>query len=399
MKKYIVVILLCLVLTGCKSKIIEDNTNDNLKVIMSNIEVYSDVYLYDVIDNISDVSITTKNSLIDTSSLGEKEIVINYIKDKKNYVYKNKINVVDTTPPLVFSGTTKSVKLGYDDDICNVISYGDMYDGDIKCTIEGDYDVNKVGTYKLVYALSDSSNNEKKVNVTLKVYEPKESNEDNNDDNENRIRTDFLEVYQKHKTEDNEIGIDVSKWQEDIDFNKVKAAGASFVIMRIGYQGQTSREIYIDEYYKENIRKAKEAGLKVGVYFFTVAGSREEAISHAKWVVDTLGGESLDLPIAFDWENWARWNSYKVSFHEINEIANAYMDELEKNGYKSMLYSSKFYLETIWQNKKNYPVWLAHYTKENNRSSYTGNYIMWQLCDNGKIDGINNDVDIDILYH
>ena len=64
MKKYIVVILLCLVLTGCKSKIIEDNTNDNLKVIMSNIEVYSDVYLYDVIDNISDVSITTKNSLI-----------------------------------------------------------------------------------------------------------------------------------------------------------------------------------------------------------------------------------------------------------------------------------------------------------------------------------------------
>ena len=399
MKKYIVVIMLCIVLTGCKSKVIEDNTNDNLKVIMNNIEVYSDVYLYDVIDNISDVSITTKNSLIDTSSLGEKEIVINYIKDKKNYVYKNKINVVDTTPPLVFSGTTKSVKVGYSEDICNVISYGDMYDGDIKCTIEGDYDVNKVGTYKLVYTLSDSSNNEKKVNVTLKVYEPKESDNDNNDDNENRVRTDFLDVYQKHKTDDNEIGIDVSKWQEEIDFNKVKEAGASFVIMRIGYQGQTSREIYIDEYYKENIRKAKEAGLKVGVYFFTVAGSKEEAISHAKWVVDTLGGEKLDLPIAFDWENWARWNSYKVSFHEINEIANAYMDELEKNGYKSMLYSSKFYLETIWQNKKNYPVWLAHYTKENNKSSYTGDYMMWQLCDNGKIDGINNDVDIDILYH
>ncbi len=399
MKKYIILFLLCLVLTGCKSKVLVDDTNDNLKIIMNNVEVYSDVYLNDIIENVGNVKINSDNRLIDTNSLGEKQIEVNYIKDKKHYVYKGKINVVDTTPPVVFSGTSKSVEVGYDKDICDLISYGDMYDGNIKCTIEGEYDLQKPGTYKLVYTLTDSSQNEKKVNVTLKVYKPTPSDNNSDSDNTERVRTDFLEVYQKHKTIDNEIGIDVSKWQEDIDYEKVKKAGASFVMMRIGYQGQTSREIYDDEYYQANIKKAKEAGLKVGVYFFTVAGSKEEAKEHAKWVVKALDGEKLDLPIAFDWENWSRWNSYKISFHEINEIANAYMDELKNNGYEAMLYSSKFYLETIWQNKKNYPVWLAHYTKDNNKSSYTGNYIMWQLCNNGKIDGINNDVDIDILYH
>ena len=60
-----------------------------------------------------------------------------------------------------------------------------------------------------------------------------------------------------------------------------------------------------------------------------------------------------------------------------------------------MLYSSKFYLENIWENKLDYPVWLAHYTE---KTSYQGKYIMWQLCNNGRIDGINGDVDIDILY-
>ncbi len=395
--KKILIVLMCFLVCGCSEKIIEDTTGENVKSIMDTVEVYSDIYLNDLIDNLNNVEILSKNKLLDTNTLGKKEVEVEYRFEKKKYVYKFDINVVDSKAPIVFSGTNKTVEVGYDEDICNLISYGDEYDGNITCEIEGLYDLNKVGTYKLVYHLSDSSKNQKDVNVTLNVIKKKENDSTPSTPTE-KVVTEFQDVYNKHKKDNTEIGIDVSKWQEDIDYEKVKQAGASFVMMRIGYQGQTTRELYDDEYYASNIRKAKEAGLKVGVYFFTVAGSTNEVKEHAKWVVDKLDGEKLDLPIAFDWENWSKWNSYKLSFHEINEIANTYMDTLEESGYKAMLYSSKFYLETIWKNKKDYPVWLAHYTKDFNTSSYQGKYMMWQVCNNGHIDGINNDVDIDVLY-
>ena len=83
-----------------------------------------------------------------------------------------------------------------------------------------------------------------------------------------------------------------------------------------------------------------------------------------------------------------------MSFHEINECVNKYIETVENKGYHGMLYSSKFYLEAIWDSSdKN--IWLAHYT---DKTSYTGNYIMWQLSNTGRIDGISGDVDIDILY-
>ena len=166
-------------------------------------------------------------------------------------------------------------------------------------------------------------------------------------------------------------------------------------MMRIGVQGSSSRELSLDKYYLQNIENAKKAGLKVGIYLYSIALNVDEAIEQAKWVIQELNGAELDLPIVFDWENWSKWNSYKISFHEINSIADSFMNEINNNDYEGMLYSSKFYLETIWKNKYDYPVWLAHYTE---KTSYTGKYMMWQLCNNGRIDGINGDVDIDIMY-
>ena len=390
--KYFKVCLLCLLLVGCSKKevIYEDTTNDFLDIKNSDIEVYDDIYLKDIIEiKNEEIEVTTKNYKIDTDSLGEKEIVINYTYDKKKYVYKDKVNVVDTTPPLVFSGTNKTVKVNYDKDICNLISYGDNYTGDIKCEISGNYDLSKTGTYKLLYNLSDSSNNETKVNVTLNVVSKL-----NNNTSSSTSKTYFKDIYNLHKTDDTEIGIDVSKWQGDIDFQKVKDAGATFVLMRLGVQS-ADKSLSIDSYYKENIKKAKEAGLKVGVYLYSIATSKSEAIKQADFVLDTLDKETLDLPIVFDWESWSDWNTFKISFHDINEIANTFIERVNEKGYKGMLYSSKFYLETIWENKKNYPVWLAHYTK---KTTYEGSYDIWQLCNNGRINGINGDVDIDIMY-
>ncbi len=390
--KYIKLILILIVFTfivGCKKKIYEDKTNDFLDLKIKEVEVYKELYLNDIIDiKNKDIDITSKNYQINTNNLGKLELEVFYTYNKKNYLYKDYIEVKDTTPPLVFSGTTKTVEINYDKNLCDLITYGDNYSGDIKCSITGDYDLSKLGSYKLNYTLSDSSKNETNVTVTLNVKNtitqtPTVS-----------TKTNFSDIYQLHKKENTEIGIDVSKWQGEIDFKKVHDAGATFVMMRLGVHDGNGN-LTVDKYFKENIKNAKANGLKVGVYLYSIATSKKEAINQADFALKTLNNEKLNLPIVFDWESWSSWNSFKISFHDINEIANAFIERVEEKGYQGMLYSSKFYLETIWTNNKNYPVWLAHYTKN---TDYQGKYQIWQLCNNGRISGINGDVDIDIMY-
>ena len=387
--KYIMIFCLIVLLTGCQEKIYELINSEDVFIKSSNLKVYEDIYLKDIITLNNNIELISDNYKIDTDILGKKEYEIVYVKDKKKYSYKYFLNVVDNEAPIVFSGTNKTVTKGYTGELCNLITYGDNYDGNINCVIEGNYNLNKKGSYKLKYILSDSSNNIKEVNVTLNVVD--KTNKTNSSSN---IIL-FKDIIKNYKTDSNEIGIDVSKWQGDIDFEKVKNAGAGFVMMRIGYQTKTG-ELEIDPYFLQNIKNAKASGLKVGIYFASIAISREEVINHANWVINTLNGEKLDLPIAFDWENWSRWNNFKISFHDINSIANDFIKTVKKSGYEGMLYSSKFYLENIWTNKLDFPVWLAHYTT---KTSYTGKYKIWQMCNTGRIDGINGDVDIDIIYN
>lgn len=386
--KVVVFILISLLLSGC---IKEDRELDNHIILKdNNIEVYSDIYLYDLFD-IKDVELITENELLNTKRLGNKEYVIEYKYEDKIYEYVIKYNIVDTEAPRYFGGTNKTIIKNYEGDICNLIMYGDNYDGNVICSIDGYFNLEETGTYKLIYNLTDSSNNTSKVNVTLNVIEKKNSTTSSG----NIKETLFSDIYEKYKNDNNEIGIDVSKWQGEIDFEKVKNAGASFVMIRLGVQTSKNGEIYIDKYFEDNIKNAKKYGLKVGVYLYSMATSSKEAIEQANYIIDTLNKETLDLPITFDWENWSKWHEYKLSFYEINDIANKFIETVEKNGYKGMLYSSKYYLENIWNNKNNNLVWLAHYT---DNTSYKGKYMMWQLSNTGRIDGINGDVDIDILY-
>ena len=394
--KYFVVIFLSLFLIGCeKEERISIDLTDPLveeHIILKNedISVYSDTFLYDLF-TYNDISIISENELVDTKTLGENTYEVKYEYEDKTYTYELIYNVIDNEPPRFLGGTNKTITKGYDGDLCNLVFFGDNYDGDLSCVIEGNYDVSKVGTYKLIYKVADSSNNTLDIDVTLNVIEKSDNN--NNNTSTNKIY--FSDVLNKHKTSTTEVGIDVSKWQGDIDFEKVKNAGATFVMMRIGVQTKQNGELSVDTYFEQNIKNAKDAGLKVGVYLYSIATSSEEAVRHAEWVLDTLNGRELDLPIVFDWENWSKWNTYKMSFYEIHDIANKFMKRVEDAGYKGMLYSSKYYLEEIWTNKNNYPVWLAHYTS---KTSYDGDYMMWQLCNTGRIDGIYGDVDINVLY-
>ena len=135
--------------------------------------------------------------------------------------------------------------------------------------------------------------------------------------------------------------------------------------------------------------------LNVGVYFYSYADSNEEAKKQAEWIVKTLNGRKLDLPIVYDWESFSSFNSYNLSSHSFNEVANTFFNIIVENNYEPMLYGSKNYLEKIWDTDIPYKIWLAHYT---NKTNYEGNYYIWQMCSDGKIDGINGYVDIDILY-
>ena len=385
--KIIIIFVALLMLCGCNKVIIDSIPKDYyINIKNSNIDIYSDTKLSDIIDT----NVKFNDVLLNTNSIGNKIYNLKFKINKKRYLYHIKYSVKDLTKPRILSSSDRYIPVGKDVYLCDYIMYGDNYDNEPVCRVEGEYDLNKIGNYNIKYIVGDEAGNEEYFETILHVYEP--SNETKKS---KKTITYFSDVVSEHKNDKTKIGIDVSRWQGDIDFKKVKEAGAEFVFIRIGVESKQGEEIGMDSKYKQNIKKAKEAGLDVGVYLYTIALNKDVARSHAEWVVKALDGEKLDLPIVFDWENFNKWNEYKLSFHDINSIADTFIETVKKAGYEGMLYSSKFYLENIWENKNDYPVWLAHYTDETN---YTGKYKIWQMCNDGVIDGINGDVDIDIMY-
>lgn len=328
---------------------------------------------------------------LNTDSLGKKKIDFEYINDDGIKIkYNYEINVVDREAPLIWLGKSYNVTRGSEDNLIDKIMCGDNYDNNPECVIEGDYNLDNVGSYNLVFKATDSSGNVSKKKFILNVNEASSKKESNGV----KSVTEFSDVIKDYKNDNTQIGIDVSKWQGDIDFSKLKSAGVEFVIIRIGSSTGINGENFIDSKFIQNIKNANSVGIPVGVYFYSYANSVDRAISDAKWIIENIKDYKVELPIAFDWENWGSFNTYELSFFGLTNIAKRFMDTVKDAGYDAMLYSSKTYLENIWMSV-DYPVWLAHYTKNTN---YAGAYSYWQICSNGRVDGINGDVDIDIRY-
>lgn len=328
---------------------------------------------------------------LNTDSLGKKKIDFEYINDDGIKIkYNYEINVVDREAPLIWLGKSYNVTRGSEDNLIDKIMCGDNYDNNPECVIEGDYNLDNVGSYNLVFKATDSSGNVSKKKFILNVNEASSKKESNGV----KSVTEFSDVIKNYKNDNTQIGIDVSKWQGDIDFSKLKSAGVEFVIIRIGSSTGINGENFIDSKFIQNIKNANSVGIPVGVYFYSYANSVDKAISDAKWIIENIKDYKVELPIAFDWENWGSFNTYELSFFGLTNMAKGFMDTVKDAGYDAMLYSSKTYLENIWMSV-DYPVWLAHYTKNTN---YAGDYSYWQICSNGRVDGINGDVDIDIRY-
>lgn len=400
--KKILIFFSVFILTGC---VFYDEykmpTDVLLKEYNKDIVVYSDKTVIDLIKE-KNVEIINAEEKLNASKTGVKNVTIKYKYNKRNYKYDVSYTVVDTeAPKIIYSKDYEYLYEGNEVDLCESIIYIDNYDRKPKCKISGEYDFNIPGTYELVYEISDKDENIKKANITLDVLKADEEEsleedyeEEIIEEEEEEEKLDFSYIVDKYKTDERMIGIDVSRWQGDIDFEKVKKAGCEFVIIRMAVSNGKDDEIGLDSKYKENIKNAKKAGLKVGVYVYTAASTKDEVISQAKYVRKILNKEKLDFPIAYDFESWNEIKDFKMNTHDLISLVNEFYKIVNKDNYDVMLYSSKFYLENIWPNN-NYKTWLAHYVDE---TTYDKDYILWQMSSIGKIDGIDGNVDIDIYY-
>lgn len=368
-----------------KNAIIEITYKDNLTT-----EFLSEVKVSDFIDSINGK--ITNDYIIDTKIIGEKVINYEYINNDDIKLRQSfKINVVDRTAPVVWLGSSYSIKVGSKDTLLDKIMCGDNYDDNPKCEIVGNYDLNIAKTYPLTFKATDSSGNTTEKKFNLNVYKPKTTN---NNITGSRTVTYFSDVIKNYKNDNTEIGIDISEWQGDVDFEKLKNAGVEFVILRVGSTKGIKGDYFVDGKFKQNIERANEVGMPVGIYFYSYATSKEKAIEDANWILEQIKDYKVDLPIAFDWENWSFYNDFNLSFFGLTDMANSFLDVFKEAGYEGILYSSKNYLEQIWL-KTEYPIWLAHYTY---KTSYSGDYSYWQMCNDGRVDGIYGDVDINIRY-
>lgn len=329
--------------------------------------------------------------IINSTNLGTQKVEFSFIT-KEGYIIDSsyEVNIVDTVPPLAFVSSTYYVKKNSTKRFSPNVFCGDNYDANPKCYFEGEYDLSKNGTYPLVFKAIDNSGNIYSKNVDLVVYTSSGSNSSNS--SSKKQKTYFSDIVKKYKTDKTKIGIDISTWQGTVDFDKLKEAGVEFVFIRVGwgYQG----EYNLDTQFERNIIEANRVGIPVGIYFYSYASTPEESVNDALWVIEQLNGHKVDLPIAYDWEDWDDFNDYNVSFYGLTHTAKVFLDTVGIAGYDGLLYSSKTYLEKIWLDI-DYEIWLAHYTSKTN---YEGDYRFWQLCNNGRVEGITGDVDIDIMY-
>lgn len=198
-------------------------------------------------------------------------------------------------------------------------------------------------------------------------------------------------------------GIDVSYYQGNIDWKKVKNSGVEFVIIRVGYRGYGSAGTLVeDPKFKTYLDGATKAGLKVGVYFYTQAITTAEAQEEAKFVLDRIKGYSLQMPVYYDIESvdydTGRLDSAGLSKAQKTALCTAFCDTIIKSGYSAGVYANytwlNYYIDGAGLGKK-YPIWLAHYTSNTN---YDQRMDMWQYSGSGTVSGISAYTDVNVWY-
>lgn len=194
-------------------------------------------------------------------------------------------------------------------------------------------------------------------------------------------------------------GIDVSKFQGEIDWEMVASDGVDFAFIRAGYRGYETGKIVEDENCKYNIENALKNNIKTGVYFYTQAITKEEAIEEAEFVINTVKDYDINYPIAFDLEvvgeDTARTN--KLNVEQRVEIVKAFCNTIKEAGYKPMLYGNLATMFSMveFEELNMYDKWFAYYDTE---LYYPYDLGIWQYSCTGKIAGIEADCDLNLAF-
>jgi GH25 family lysozyme M1 (1,4-beta-N-acetylmuramidase) len=186
-------------------------------------------------------------------------------------------------------------------------------------------------------------------------------------------------------------GLDLSYAQTNVDYKKLKAAGIDFVIIRAGYGRDLSQK---DTMFEKHYKGCKDAGIKVGAYWFSYAVSEADAVTEANTCISIIKGKTFEYPIYYDVELQSQFAKGK-SF--CDSITKAFLSKLESAGYYVGLYTSRYPAQTYFSQSvlNKYALWLAEYGSKLN---YSGTYGMWQNSSTYKVNGINGDVDHDYCY-
>ena len=217
---------------------------------------------------------------------------------------------------------------------------------------------------------------------------------------ENFVETDDGEMqYIENGTVVSHKGIDVSKYQGDIDWAAVASDGVEYAFVRLGLRGYGSGKLVLDEYFDQNMRGAKEAGIKTGVYFFTQAITVEEAIEEADYVLENITGYDVSYPVVFDVEmivnDDGRANG--LSQKDRTDITIAFCDRIKAAGFTPMIYGNvKCFTKLLDMTRLNdYEKWYAFYDDYMYMPYEVG---IWQDTEKGKVAGINTGVELNISY-
>lgn len=211
-------------------------------------------------------------------------------------------------------------------------------------------------------------------------------------------KNDLLHYYSDGK-QVSYLGVDLSKYQKQVDFAAIQNEGIDFCMIRVGARGYETGTIQEDEKYQEFMKGAKEVDMPVGLYFFSQAVTEEEAIEEADFIISRIGDYKISYPIAYDMEFIENDTSRveTLTKNEKTRIALAFLNRIETAGFTGMLYGNKEWLLTRIDLSKfdKFDIWL---TEEDNIPDYPYMYSMWQYTRQGEVYGIDGYVDLNISF-
>lgn len=194
-------------------------------------------------------------------------------------------------------------------------------------------------------------------------------------------------------------GVDVSGFQGDIDWERVKADGIGFAMIRVGGRFINSGKLYDDSYFHGNVKGALAAGLQVGVYYFSQAVNAQEGVEEAEYVLSCLEGYDITLPVVIDWEylDGSDARTYGVEPAEVTAAVKAFCDRIREAGYEPMVYLNSYcgYIKMDLRELADVKFWYAQYSAY---PAFAYHFDMWQYTAQGKVDGIEGEVDMNLYF-